>query len=432
VTECRVTLTDITARKQMESTLAEEAVHRRILIEQSRDGIVVLDHEGKVFEANRRYAEMLGYTPEEILQLHVWDWDAQWTHEELLGMIGKTDASGAHFETRHRRKDGSFCDVEISSNGSLRGGRKLVFCVCRDITERKQSEAYRAMGLDVLAVLNEAGPLQQSIRRVVSILKAQAGFDAVGIRLQDGDDFPYFVQEGFSEDFLRTENTLAERGADGGACRDKDGKVCLKCACGLVLSGKADANLPFFTRGGSYWTNSSFHLLGLPAGQDPRPNPRNPCTHHGYASIALMPIRSKDRIVGLLHLNDQRKGCFTLATVELLEDLTSHIGATLLRVQAEEALRESGQMIEGIINAMPVRVFWKDKRLAYLGCNEIFARDAGFTDPKELIGKDDFQMGWRERQNRIAPMTGRSSRPAVPRCSSKKSRHPPQGAPSHY
>ena len=67
------------------------------------------------------------------------------------------------------------------------------------------------------------------------------------------------------------------------------------------------------------------------------------------------------------------------------------------RKHAEEALRSSKQIIEGIINSIPVRVFWKDKNLIYLGCNTIFARDAGFSDPKEIIGKDDFQMGWRNQ-----------------------------------
>jgi PAS domain S-box-containing protein len=67
------------------------------------------------------------------------------------------------------------------------------------------------------------------------------------------------------------------------------------------------------------------------------------------------------------------------------------------RKEAEEALRESKQILEGIINAIPVRVFWKDKNLVYLGCNAVFARDAGYADPKDLIGKDDYQMGWRDQ-----------------------------------
>ena len=67
------------------------------------------------------------------------------------------------------------------------------------------------------------------------------------------------------------------------------------------------------------------------------------------------------------------------------------------RKMAEEALRASQELIEGIINAIPVRIFWKDRNSVYLGCNSIFARDAGFSDPKDIIGKDDFQMGWRDQ-----------------------------------
>ena len=64
------------------------------------------------------------------------------------------------------------------------------------------------------------------------------------------------------------------------------------------------------------------------------------------------------------------------------------------RKQAEEALRTSRNLLEGIINSIPVSVFWKDRNLVYLGCNAPFARDAGFAVPKDVVGKDDYQMGW--------------------------------------
>ncbi len=67
------------------------------------------------------------------------------------------------------------------------------------------------------------------------------------------------------------------------------------------------------------------------------------------------------------------------------------------RKSREEALRESQQIIAAILNAVPARIFWKDKNLVYLGCNTPFAQDAGFSRPEELIGKDDYQMGWREQ-----------------------------------
>jgi len=63
---------------------------------------------------------------------------------------------------------------------------------------------------------------------------------------------------------------------------------------------------------------------------------------------------------------------------------------------AEEELRESRQILEAILNTIPIRVFWKDKDLKYLGCNTPFAHDAGFENPWQVIGKDDFLMGWGE------------------------------------
>jgi PAS domain S-box-containing protein len=131
---------DITGRKQFEAALADEATRRRILVDQSRDGIVVLDPQGRVYETNRRFAEMIGYTPEEVLHLHVWDWDDQLPRQRVLEMLATVDEKGDHFETGHRRKDGTVIDVEISSNGAVCAGQKLIFCVCRDITERKRME----------------------------------------------------------------------------------------------------------------------------------------------------------------------------------------------------------------------------------------------------------------------------------------------------
>ncbi|MDP3396899.1 MAG: PAS domain S-box protein, partial [Methanoregula sp.] len=65
--------------------------------------------------------------------------------------------------------------------------------------------------------------------------------------------------------------------------------------------------------------------------------------------------------------------------------------------QAEEALQGSRRILETVIDNVPSRVFWKDKNLTYLGCNTAFARDAGFDKPEDVIGKDDFAMGWRNQ-----------------------------------
>jgi len=67
------------------------------------------------------------------------------------------------------------------------------------------------------------------------------------------------------------------------------------------------------------------------------------------------------------------------------------------RMQAEEQIRKQQKFTAQIIDTIPMRIFWKDRDLRYLGCNTLFAKDAGLTRPDELIGKNDFDMCWKEQ-----------------------------------
>ena len=64
------------------------------------------------------------------------------------------------------------------------------------------------------------------------------------------------------------------------------------------------------------------------------------------------------------------------------------------RKRAEETLRESKVVLRAVLNAIPVRVFWKDRNLVYLGCNAPFASDAGLEKPEDIIGLDDYATNW--------------------------------------
>ena len=69
----------------------------------------------------------------------------------------------------------------------------------------------------------------------------------------------------------------------------------------------------------------------------------------------------------------------------------------LEREEAREATESARQMLQLVLDTIPVRVFWKDLDLRYLGCNRLFAEDAGYHLPEQLIGRDDFEMGWRDQ-----------------------------------
>jgi PAS domain S-box-containing protein len=139
---------------------------------------------------------------------------------------------------------------------------------------------------------------------------------------------------------------------------------------------------------------------------------------------------SKGNIVGAIEsvrdITDRKRSDEELASYRAhLEDLVKERTATLAevneqlrceieeRTKAEQALRESQQMLQSVLDTIPVRVFWKNLESKYLGCNRPFALDAGLQSPDEIIGRNDFEVGWVEQaelyrsDDRLVMETGR-------------------------
>ncbi|MDD3977523.1 MAG: PAS domain S-box protein [Methanomicrobium sp.] len=131
---------DITDRKKIEMALKDEITRRRILQDQSRDGIIIIREDGSVFEVNKSFADMLYYSVDDVKKMHIWEWNQSVPREIISNMLKTVDEKGDHFETRHLRKDGTEIDVDISTTAANFSGEKLILCICRDITAWKNSE----------------------------------------------------------------------------------------------------------------------------------------------------------------------------------------------------------------------------------------------------------------------------------------------------
>jgi diguanylate cyclase (GGDEF)-like protein/PAS domain S-box-containing protein len=134
---------DITAQKQIEQALRSESEKNLALLRNASDGIHILDARGDVIEASEAFCAMLGYEREEIIGMNVARWDVHFSQAELPAMLARQFDGGvrSQFETRHRRKDGSLVDVEVSNCPLELAGRPVLFNSARDITERKRAEA---------------------------------------------------------------------------------------------------------------------------------------------------------------------------------------------------------------------------------------------------------------------------------------------------
>src|SRR6185369_5373867 len=126
-------------------TLAEEATRKseerhRTILRAAMDGFWLVNLEGQLLEVNDAYCRMSGYSEPELLAMGVSDLSALESREQAAAHIASIMERGQdRFETRHRRKDGSIIDIEVSAQYQIfEGGRIIVFL--RDITERKQAE----------------------------------------------------------------------------------------------------------------------------------------------------------------------------------------------------------------------------------------------------------------------------------------------------
>lgn len=131
---------DVTEHKQAEQKRAALLRRNQVLMDNALEGIHILDAKGNLIDANNSFCRMLGYSREEMLRLNVTDWDAYKTPDEIRGNITQLLSGQAVFESVHRRRDGSFFDVELSIIGVELEGVKYLYCSCRDITERKKTE----------------------------------------------------------------------------------------------------------------------------------------------------------------------------------------------------------------------------------------------------------------------------------------------------
>jgi len=259
-----------------------------------------------------------------------------------------------------------------------------VFGTCQDITERKNSETLKNLSTKILAILNSAKSKKVIIRHILTLIKDEMKFSAVGMRYKDGNDYPYFEQNGFSDSFIRAENSLIAKEKNGTLCVDKDGNIILDCTCGLVISGINPQSAPFLTERGSFITNNSFPLLELTPDQDPRFHPRNTCIHRKYGSMAIIPIKYENRIVGTLQINEHKTNAFSNDMVLFLEDICLSIGSALMRLDVKDLLENKEKFLLEVQETGRIGTYEFNIATNKWGCSQILADIFGIDANYEM------------------------------------------------
>ncbi len=140
---------DVSERKAWEETLEDSRRTFEVLFEASPDSIMLVDFSGDmpIVNCNEVAAQMKGYTREELIgqstYITVPDGAALLADPKANDAFRRQvrEAGRLHFETEHRRKDGTIVPVDIHLVLINLLGREMMLSVERDITGRKAAEA---------------------------------------------------------------------------------------------------------------------------------------------------------------------------------------------------------------------------------------------------------------------------------------------------
>jgi PAS domain S-box-containing protein len=341
---------DITIRKQAEMALKASEAFNKTIIKHSPLGISVRNRTGKLLSYNESWKKIWGKSDEMIHDditrdrtgLKFTDADSylgKWQNKvkkvyERGGSLYLPEASFVHED------NGKTVWISQYYYGikNEKDEVERVVIITEDITERKQVETMMRTSHDLLSISYKHTEMKGLLNEILISIKDFVGCEAVGIRiLGEHGQIPYQAYTGFSEDFYEFESPLSINNH--------------RCMCINVIKGSVDDRLPFYTGGGSFYTNATTKLLA-DISKEEKGETRNVCNKFGYESVALVPIKASDKILGLIHCADSSENHINIESVRVLEQLGIQLGATIQRTIALEALAESEEKFRNLVESM--------------------------------------------------------------------------------
>ncbi len=270
--------------------------------------------------------------------------------------------AGKKVEGTRRLKKKSELSVSsnIFRNDRLCENAKECMTTVADLTRLKLQEEERNQISKLIDKVNSDDDFRRCLSDLTYSMQSWTKCEAIGVRLREGLEFPYYETRGFSSAFVNAERHLCQYSHDGSERKDESGNPTFSCMCGNVLRRRIDTSKEYFTQKGSFWTNSTTELMSSNTDEGKQVLSRNPCNSEGYESVILIPLKSGEDVFGLIQLNDHRRNLFTKELIDHLESITESIALALSRRITMQELSDTKESLSLFMKHSPISAFIKD------------------------------------------------------------------------
>ncbi len=318
--------------------LRAKSLYARSLLEASLDPLATISPEGRITDVNRATEEVTGIARERLVGASFSDYFTEPAKAEASYQQVLAEGLVRDYPLTIRHASGRTTDVLYNATvyrdeaGRVQG----VFAAARDITERKQAERRRDFTTALLALFAQKTSARDYLHSALEVIRQWSGCEALGIRIAHEDgEIPYAAWTGFAPEFITQENQLSLH-------RDN-------CCCIRAISQNFEPqDRALLTPGGSYRCDDAIAFVNS-LSPEKRPRYGGNCMKFGFASLAIIPIRYREEVVGAIHLADRRSGWFPPPVVEFLEGMTPLIGEAVQRFQTEAELARHRDQLELLV-----------------------------------------------------------------------------------
>lgn len=319
-----------------------------VIAESISDAIILIDYKGRVIYWNPASEKLFGYSEKEVMgkELHQLIIPSRFYDDYRRGfdafrLTGQGPIIGKTLELLALRKDGIEFPVEVSLSRVLIQGMWHGVGILRDISERKEAERQRQDTNRLLKMFTQNATQKEFLDTASRLIKDHCGCHHAGIRILDAQgNIPFESFDGYSVEFMSCEGQLSIH---------NDQCVCIRA----IMSQPDRQEAGFFTANGSYCYQDFVKYISK-LDEIERVRYRGVCAEKGFRSIAGIPIRYHERILGLIHLADEREGIFSQKIIEFMETLSYIIGEAITKYKAQEDLARLASAAESAADAIVI------------------------------------------------------------------------------